>query len=189
MNHRERLLRLLVERSLSLGSFTLASGATSSYYIDARRTTMSAEGQALVGRVAFETIRGAGLDVEWIGGLTMGADPISYAIAHRSWLEGHPLNAFSVRKEVKEYGTTRQIEGGLPSDARVLVVEDAITSGGSALRAIDAVTAHGSQVLGVLALVDREEGGRQVVENLDIPVTRLFTASELLATAGHTPSS
>ena len=148
---------------------------------------MSAEGQALVGRVAFDAIRSAVIDAEWIGGLTMGADPISYAIAHRSWLEDHPLNAFSVRKEVKEYGTTRQIEGGLPSDARVLVVEDAITSGGSALRAIDAVTAHGSQVLGLLALVDREEGGRQVIEDLHIPVTHLYKASELLAAAGHTP--
>ncbi|MEX0842979.1 MAG: orotate phosphoribosyltransferase [Gemmatimonadota bacterium] len=184
-----RLLELLIERSLSLGTFTLASGATSSYYIDARRTTMSAEGQALVGRVALETIRSAGIDVEWIGGLTMGADPISYAIAHRSWVEDHPLNAFSVRKEVKEYGTTRQIEGGLPSGARVLVVEDAITSGGSALRAIDAVRSHGAHVLGLLALVDREEGGRQVIEDLGIPVTRLFTASELLLAAGEDPSS
>jgi orotate phosphoribosyltransferase len=189
MDHRARLLDLLVERSLTIGKFTLASGAASSYYIDARRTTMSAEGQFLLGVLGLELIREAKLEPEWVGGLTMGADPVAYAVAHRSWLEGHPIDAFSVRKEVKGYGTGRQIEGGLPSRARALVVEDALTTGRSALRAVDAVQDHGAEVVGVLALVDREEGGADLIRDAGFPLVRLFSAAEILQAAGHDPAN
>lgn len=187
MTRRARLLDLLVDRSLALGEFTLASGAASSYYIDARRTTMSAEGQSLVGSVALEAVREAAPDADWIGGLTMGADPISYAVAHRSWLEGDPLDAFSVRKEAKEHGTGRRIEGGLPPHARVVVVEDSMTSGSSAMRAVDAVRDHGARVLAVLTLVDREEGGGDLIRDAGLPLVRLFTAHELLEAAEDAP--
>ncbi len=140
---------------------------------------MSAEGQALVGHVALDLIQESGLAPTHVGGLTMGADPVSYAIAHRSFLDGRPLDAFSVRKKAKEHGTGQRIEGGLPTDARVLVIEDAVTSGGSALMAIEAVRAHGATVVGVLTLVDREEGGRELIEAEGTPLVSVFTGVEL----------
>ncbi len=146
---------------------------------------MSAEGQALVGSVALAAIGASGLDPAWIGGLTMGADPISYAIAHRSWLEGNPLNAFSVRKEAKSHGMGQQIEGGLPEGARVLVIEDSLSTGGSAVRAVEAVRRHGAVPVGVFTLVDREAGGRERIAELGLPLIRLFRAAELLDLAGH----
>lgn len=172
-----------MERSIRLGSFTLASGARSSYYVDARCTTMSAEGQFLCGIACFEAIRESGWDATHVGGLTMGADPLAYAVAHRSWLEGAPMDAFSVRKTAKEHGTGQQIEGGLPTDARVVVMEDSLTSGGSALRAVSAIEAHGATVCGIVTLVDREEGARERIEAEGYTLLTIFTAAELLTAA------
>jgi orotate phosphoribosyltransferase len=183
MSYRERLKSLLVERSIELGSFTLASGARSSYYVDARCTTMSAEGQFLCGVVCLEAISDLGWDATHVGGLTMGADPLAYAIAHRSWLEDRPLDAFSVRKTAKEHGTGRQVEGGLPSGARVVVIEDSLTTGGSALRAVSALEAHSVTIAGVLTLVDRGEGAREVIEGAGYPLHAVFVAAELLSLA------
>ncbi len=178
----------MVERSLELGSFTLSSGVRSNYYIDARRVTMSAEGQFLIGKVALEALREEGLNPGWLGGLTLGADPISYAVAHRSWMEGPPVEAFTVRKGERDHGTARRIEGGLPSDACVAVVEDTLTTGGSALEAIAAVEAHGAEVTNVLVLVDREAGGADRIREAGYSLITLFTASELLSEAGAAPS-
>ncbi|HSR42496.1 MAG TPA: hypothetical protein VLL48_09995, partial [Longimicrobiales bacterium] len=115
MDHRTRLRELLVERSVRLGDFTLASGARSSYYVDARRTTMSAEGQFLTGKVCRQVISESGWEASHVGGPTMGADPVAYAIAHESWVAGEPMDAFSVRKEPKGHGTGQQVECGLPA--------------------------------------------------------------------------
>lgn len=183
MNDRDRLRDLLVERSLKIGDFTLASGARSTYYIDARRTTMSAEGQYLTGRVALDLLRTAGIRATHIGGLTMGADPVSYAIAHTSWIRDEGLDAFSVRKAAKAHGTGQRIEGGLPENAEVVVVEDSMTSGKSALEAVRAIEAHGCIVSAVLTLVDREEGGREAIEAAGHPLIAVFTATELLEAA------
>lgn len=180
---RSRLRDLLVERSVRLGDFTLASGARSDYYVDARRTTMSAEGQALVGRVALAALRDSGLEPTHVGGLTMGADPIAYAIAHRSFLDGAPLDAFSVRKQAKEHGTGQRIEGGLPKAARCVMVEDAMTTGGSTLKAIDAVLEYGADVVGVLSLVDRSEDAAALFGSRGLPLIGLYTGSELLEAA------
>ena len=109
--------------------------------------------------------------------------PVAYAIAHRSWLDGHPVDAFSVRKQAKKHGLGQRIEGGLPDDARCLVVEDAMTSGGSAMQAITAVRSHGASVAAVLSVVDREEGARALIEKEGIPVLALFTGHELLEAA------
>lgn len=178
---KDRLRSLLVRRSLKLGDFTLASGARSSYYIDARLTTMSAEGQSVVGRACLDAIESAELDATHVGGLTLGADPITYAIAHESWDRGRPLDGFTVRKAAKKHGTGRRIEGGLPdTGARAVVVEDTMTTGGSALEAIRVVQEHGADVLALLVLVDRSEGGRQRIEDEGIPVLTLFTAEDLL---------
>lgn len=183
MDARDRLKRLLVDRSVRLGEFTLASGARSSYYIDARRTTMSAEGQALTGRVAWEIVSSTGWSFSHVGGLTMGADPVAYAIARESFDQGSPTDAFSVRKEPKGHGTAQQIEGGLPPASRCLVVEDSMTSGGSALKAIEMLEAAGHEIAGVLTLVDREEGGRKRLEEAGYHLVAVFTGQELLALA------
>jgi orotate phosphoribosyltransferase len=173
------LERLLLERSVRRGDFVLASGAGSSYYIDCRLTTMSAAGMVLIGQLGLEAIRVAGWKADAIGGLTMGADPVAYAIAAASASAGTPIDAFSVRKEAKGHGTGQQIEGNFRSGARVVVVEDVITSGGSAEKAIGAVRAAGAQVAGVLAVVDREQGGRQRLEAAGYQVVAMTTSSRL----------
>jgi len=180
---RKDLKNLLLERSVRLGDFTLSSGAKSSYYIDARQTTMTAEGQRLTGKIAYTLIEEAGWDVSHVGGLTLGADPVAYAIAHHSTGRGRTLDGFTVRKEPKDHGTGQQIEGGLPTDARVVVVEDAVTTGGSAIRAIEVLRKYGASVAGVICLVDREEGGRSRLDELGVPLLAVFTGPELLAAA------
>lgn len=176
-----------MERSLELGDFVLASGARSSYYIDARRTTFSAEGQFLLGLEVLRTLKESGLRPDWIGGLTMGADPIACAVAHRSWMDGTPIQAFSVRKEAKGHGTNRQVEGGLPPGARVVVVEDSLTTGGSSLKAAATLEAAGATIEGILTVVDREEGGGDRIQEAGYAFLRLFTAGELLQEAPPRP--
>lgn len=176
---REALIQLLGERSVRFGDFVLASGAHSPYYIDCRLTTMSARGQRLVGALGLAAIREAGWQVQAVGGLTMGADPVAYAIAAASADNPTPIDAFSVRKAAKEHGTGRQIEGNLATGDRVVVVEDVITSGASALTAIEVIQAAGGIVVGVLAVVDREAGGRERIAATGIPVRSLVSAREL----------
>jgi orotate phosphoribosyltransferase len=173
------LVELLKERSVTWGSFTLASGRSSSFYIDARRTTMSARGMELVGRLGLWAIRDAGWDVSLVGGLTMGADPVALAIAAASRLSPPAIDAFSVRKQPKEHGTGRRIEGCYSPGEKAVVVEDVITTGHSALEAAKAVAESGGVVVGVLAVVDRQEGGREAIERAGYPVRVLVTARDL----------
>ncbi len=180
-----RLITLLAERSARQGDFVLASGRRSPLYVDCRLTAMSPEGQLLIGRVGLANLRASGWSVDTVGGLTLGADPIAYAIAHASALEhergeGDLVRAFTVRKEAKTHGTGKLIEGPFRPGDRVAVVEDVVTTGGSALRAVEAVRQAGGQVIGVLALVDREEGGRERLEAEGLEVRALVTASQLL---------
>src|SRR5215831_19503123 len=174
-----RLISLLLERSVSRGDFVLASGRKSSYYVDARRTTMSGEGQLLIGRLGLAALDEHGWAPRAVGGLTLGADPVAYAIAHAARRAGRTIDAFTVRKEAKEHGLGRRIEGCLAAGDSVVVVEDVITTGHSALAAVDQVRQAGGQVLGVLAVVDREEGGREAIAAGGIAVTALVHASEL----------
>ena len=181
MTGRESLAALLRERSVTHGNFVLASGRQSTYYIDARKTTMSAQGQQLIGPLALAAIREAGWAPAAVGGLTMGADPVAYAIARAS-IDSPPLiQAFSVRKTPKEHGTRQRIEGNFTSGESVVVIEDVITTGGSALDAIRAIEAEGATILGVLALVDREQGGREAIEVGGHRVVAITTTSEILA--------
>ena len=182
MTDRDRLRALLVERSVRLGDFTLASGAKSDYYIDARATTMSAEGQRLVGLVGCQLIRDSGLEPTHVGGLTMGADPIAYAIAHRSALDGRPVDGFSVRKEAKGHGTGQRVEGGVPPGAPCIVVEDTMTTGKSSLDAVEAVREHGARVIGVFTLVNRSADSA-LFERQGLPLLWAFTGEELLRAA------
>lgn len=162
------------------GRFTLASGRVSTYYIDARLTTMNGAGQVLVGEVCHRIIEGAGWAPQFVGGMTLGADPIACAIANHAARLGHSLDAFTVRKRPKDHGTGRQIEGGLVPGARVVVVEDAVTTGASLLAALKVVERHGALVAGVLALVDRQEGGGQRMLEEGYDFRAVFTAAELV---------
>jgi orotate phosphoribosyltransferase len=171
--------RLLLERSVKRGQFVLASGRTSSFYVDCRLTTMSAEGLNLIGRLGLSAIREMGWSPRAIGGLTMGADPVAYAIAAQTVAAPPIVNGFSVRKEAKAHGTGRRVEGNFTSGDAVVVVEDVITTGGSALKAIEAIREEGGTVLGVLAVVDREEGGRATLEAAGHSVVALTTSTRL----------
>ncbi|MBU6366518.1 MAG: orotate phosphoribosyltransferase [Gemmatimonadetes bacterium] len=186
MTAHEQLVRLLATRSAKRGDFVLASGRRSSLYIDCRLTTMSPEGQLLIGREGLAALRHTGWTVDAVGGLTLGADPIAYAMAHASALAheqgtGAMVRGFTVRKEPKQHGTGKRVEGPFQVGDRVVVVEDVITTGGSALKAVEAIREAGGHVLGVLALVDREEGGREVLEGAGLPVVSMVRATELLA--------
>jgi len=175
-----RLHRLLAERSARRGRFTLASGRESEFYVDARLTAMSPDGLALIGPLALTEIEAAHWQPDSVGGLTLGADPISYAISYASATTDHPLRAFTVRKEAKAHGTGKLIEGPFREGDRVVVIEDVITTGGSALRAATAIRAGGGKILGILALVDREEGGREALEAAGFNVRALARASDIL---------
>jgi len=142
---------------------------------------MSPDGLALIGHLGIEAIREAGWQADSVGGLTLGADPIAYAIAYASAATGAPVRAFTVRKEPKDHGTGRLIEGPFNPGDSVVVIEDTITTGSSALRAVDAVRDSGGTVAGVLALVDREEGGREALEAQGHRVISLALANEIVA--------
>ena len=179
MSLSDELIQLLRERSVRHGDFVLASGARSTFYIDARLTTMSARGQLLIGQLGLAAIRQAGWAPSAVGGLTMGADPVAYAVARASAEEPVPIEAFSVRKVAKEHGTGKRIEGNFRAGDRVVVVEDVITSGGSAQQAIEAIEEEGGIVSGILAVVDRQQGGRQRLEESGYQVVALATARDL----------
>ena len=179
------LLQLLRRKSVRFGEFTLASGAKSDFYVDCRVTTMDAVGARLIGELGWDLIRRVaaerGVAVEAVGGLTMGADPVALAVAIASGREGAggPLHAFAVRKAAKSHGLGRLVEGNFAAGQTVVVVDDVITTGGSTLQAIDAIEKEGGKVAFVMALVDREEGGRAAIEARGVPVYALATKSQL----------
>jgi orotate phosphoribosyltransferase len=171
---------ILRRKSLKVGDFTLSSGKKSSYYLDCRMTTLDSRGALLIARLILERIRQQNIQVDAIGGLTMGADPIATAVAVVSGLEGKPLSAFIVRKETKTHGTQRSIEGydGRPG-ARVVVVDDVCTTGESILKAAEKAEEAGYEVVAAFCVVDREEGGTELIAKR-YPFYPLFTAKELL---------
>lgn len=183
MTDRSRLIALLATRSTKRGQFTLASGKTSTLYIDARLTTMSPDGLSLIGSIGLATLKRESWQIDAVGGLTLGADPIAYAISYASAPTEKPLRAFTVRKQAKEHGTGKLIEGPFNPGDRVAIIEDVITTGRSAIQAIDAVRSAGGKIEGVLALVDREEGGREAIEGTGIRVVSIVTASEITSSS------
>ena len=180
------LKELLLKTSVCTGTFTLASGKQSDLYIDCRVTALDPFGALLIGDLGWHAIRSKihseHLKINAIGGMTLGADPISLAIGMTSAVK-HPqeaLQVFTVRKEPKGHGAGQQIEGNFKAGDHVIVVDDVITTGGSTLKAIDVIEREGGKVAFALVLVDREEGGREAIEARGIPVISLFTRSSLL---------
>ena len=158
-NEREQLRLLLKSHSLMFGDFTLASGKKSSFYFDSKKTTLLSDGAWLTAREVLRLIREHRIAADAIGGLTLGADPIVCPVAALSHAEGPKLRAFIVRKEAKEHGTGRRIEGNLSKGSRVIIVDDVVTTAGSTIKAIEAAEGEGHTVVAVICLVDREEGG------------------------------
>jgi orotate phosphoribosyltransferase len=174
---RERLRDLLREHSLQFGDFELASGKRSPFYFDSKKTTLLPEGAYLAAVEILATLQELGIEADAIGGMTIGADPLVCPVAALSHAFDRPLAAFLVRKESKRHGTERRIEGNLRPGARVVVVDDVVTTGGSTLRAIEAVLEQGCHVVAVLCLVDRDEGGRELLSRW--PFHALFRGSEI----------
>lgn len=177
---RKRMLALLIERSYAKRKVVLSSGRESDFYIDCKKTVLTAEGHWLTGRLLFAGVRAGFADAVAVGGLTMGADPIASAIATVSFVSGHPLHAFLVRKQPKGHGTGQWVEGlsVLPSGAKVVIVEDVVTTGASTIKAIERARAEGLVPVGAYTLVDREEGGREAIEATGVPVRSLFKRSD-----------
>lgn len=194
---RQRLLELLRTLSFEKRKVMLASGKESDFYIDCKRTALTAEGHALIGRLLWERVRRLRPAVRAAGGLTLGADPISSAVAMASFLEletrrargtvaqaGEPdsVDAFIVRKEPKGHGTGQWIEGRttLPDGSHVVVIEDVVTTGGSALKAIERCRTEALVPVACLALVDRREGGREAIEAAGVPLEAIFAREDFL---------
>jgi orotate phosphoribosyltransferase len=179
--HRARLLELLRELAYQRRTVTLASGRTSDFYIDCKQATLTAEGHFLVGQLFRAIVEVAAPHAEAVGGMTMGADPLASATSLTSFLAGRPLAAFYVRKEPKGHGTGAWLEGqrSLRPGMPVVVLEDVVTTGGSTLKAIERVREAGLAVVHVVALVDREEGGREAVAAV-APLTALYTRADFV---------
>lgn len=178
-SNRERLKTILQEKSILKGDFTLASGKKSTYYIDARLTTLDAEGVNLIGKIFLEEIK-KDSSITAVGGPTMGADPIVGSVLALSQESGYPLPGFLVRKEEKGHGTGKLIEGNLKSDDIVAMFEDVVTTGGSVIKAINAVRDCGAEVSTLLVIVDREEGAKSKFEEMGIEFYSIFQISDLL---------
>src|SRR6516165_7467630 len=177
-----RLHYIIRRRSFGRGEVTLASGRKSDFYFNLKPTMLDPEGAALLAEVTYEALRDDELD--YIGGLEMGAVPLAGAIAQLSWLKGHPIAAFFVRKKPKEHGARLAIEGLAKGESlegkRVVVVEDVTTTGGSAMKAVEAVREAGGDVALVLTMVDREEGATEAFAEAGLAFRALYRATEFL---------
>ena len=180
---KSELLEILLAKSIKTGHFILASGKESDLYCDCRVTALDARGANLIGEVGWQLVQEEILpkfpEATAIGGMTMGADPISLAIGMYSASAEKPLCVFTVRKEAKDLGRGKRIEGNFAAGQQGIVVDDVITTGGSTLKAIDAIEAEGGKVVAALVLVDRQEGGREAIESRGIPVFPMFTRASI----------
>ena len=177
MYDRELLAKFIREKALQFGDFTLASGKKSTFYLDCRNVTLDSEGARLVGEGVLEKLFDPELP-EAVGGMAIGADPITAAVLTIAAVHGKNLRGFIVRKESKDHGTKRWVEGPVSPGETVVVLEDVVTTGGSALAAIERAEAFGLHVRGVIGLIDRNEGGREAFAQRGIPLTTLFTIDD-----------
>lgn len=182
-SERAELKAIIRKLSYEEREVTLASGRKSNFYFDGKQTTLHPRGAMLVGQAVLEELQHFPAPVEGVGGLTLGADPIATAAALVSSMGDAPVPAFIIRKEPKGHGTGQWLEGrkNLRPGARVVIVEDVLTTGGSALKAVDRAREEGLEVLGIITLVDRQEGGREIVEAAGLQLRSIFTKSQIVA--------
>ncbi len=175
---RARLAEIIKRKSLLRGTFTLASGATSNYYLDLKPTTFDPQGATLIAEIVCGMLA-ADTDVDAIGGLELGAVPIVAAVCARSFT-ARPINGFVVRKEKKGHGTDQKIDGNFTPNSTVVLIEDVTTKGGSVMQAVRAVRAQGATIKKIITIVDREEGATDNLKNEGLVLAPIFTTSELL---------
>jgi len=181
MDYRKRLEELIRERALKVADepiFKLSSGKMSNYYLDLRTITLDPEGGYLIGNLIYEMVKDKKPDAA--GGLTLGADPIAYATSLISFMNKNPIKPFVVRKEPKGHGTGKQIEGNVKPGESVFILEDVVTTAGSSLKACKVAKDFGLNILGVIALVDREEGGEENLRKEGFELISVFKVSEFL---------
>lgn len=174
-------MELIIEKAFKYSEepvFKLVSGRMSNYYFNCKAVTLHPEGMYLVGNLIFDLIEV--LDVRGIGGLTLGADPIAYAVAYTSYLKGKPIEAFVVRKNAKPHGTMQWIEGNIKSGDKVVIVDDVITTGKSTIEAITKSKEAGLKIVRVIALIDRQEGGREAIESMGYKLDSIVTREEVM---------
>jgi orotate phosphoribosyltransferase len=180
---KQRLIELILSRTFKFSgepAFKLASGKMSNFYFNCKPTTLSPEGMFLIGNLFYDLIKSRkSWMINAVGGLTLGADPIASAVSYTSYLKGDPLEAFVVRKTPKKHGTMLWIEGHVKEGDKVLIVEDVITTGGSSKEAVMRARECGLKVVGVIVLIDRQEGGKEEIEALNLPFKALLTKEEI----------
>ncbi len=177
MYDRDALIELIRDKALKIGKFTLASGKEASYYLDCRQITLHSRGANLIAEGILELLGEHIPDA--VGGMAIGADPITAAVVTLAGQRGLPINGFIVRKEPKGHGRGRDVEGPVQEGQQVVIVEDVVTTGGSSLSAIERVEAFGLKVREVIAIVDRLEGGRQAFEQRGYALRTLLTIRDL----------
>jgi orotate phosphoribosyltransferase len=179
---KQELIDMLCRKSFQYSAdpvFKLVSGRMSQFYVNCKPTTLSPRGMVLVGHLLFERLRNA--DVTAVGGLTFGADPVAFAAAFASQLKGRPIKAFSIRKNQKDHGIVRWVEGDIQKNERVAIVDDVATTGGSTITAIERAREEGLEVVTAVVLVDRQEGGLDNIRRHVHDVSGIVTRDELLA--------
>lgn len=179
---RERLVELLRERSFERKRVTLASGRESDFFIDCKQTILTAEGHFLVGSLMFDALD-ALPTCEAVAGVELGGCPLASAVSLTSFVKGRPLAALYVRKEAKDHGSKKLVEGdrAITKEIPVVMLEDVITTGGSTLKAVDKLRSVGASVVGVVALVDRLEGGAEAIRAAGLPVVAICTRRDFMA--------
>jgi orotate phosphoribosyltransferase len=175
----DELVSLVGSRALKRGTFTLASGRTASFYLDAKQVVLDAHGSMLVGKAILERLRARGAMPQAVGGMSIGADPVTSAVVTMAGVEGMPLKGFMVRKEAKGHGMQRFVEGPVAAGDHVVIVEDVITTGGSSLVAIDRVQEFGLVVDRVVTVIDRLAGAAEALAARGIPLDSLVTIRDL----------
>jgi len=178
---KNRLIELIIEKAFRYSEepvFKLVSGRMSNYYFDCKAVTLHPEGIYLIGNILFDLVKD--LDLKGIGGLTLGADPIAYSVAYTSYLRGRPVEAFAVRKTAKSHGTMQWIEGNIKKGDKVVIVDDVITTGKSTIEAITRSKEAGLNIVKVIALIDRQEGGKEAVEASGYKLDSIITRDEVM---------
>ncbi len=178
---KNRLIELIIDKAFNYSEepvYKLVSGRLSNYYFNCKAVTLSPEGIYVIGHLLYDMVKD--LKVDAIGGLTLGADPLSFATAYTSHLEGDPIEAFVVRKKAKDHGTMQWIEGNVKEGDRVVIVDDVITSGKSTIEAIIRARDAGLEIVKIIALIDRQEGGKEAVKDIGYDVAPVVTRDEIM---------